>query len=76
MSEDETETEKPHKILDTVAGIFGFNEQYQQGQGLEILTPEQTLSRLPLAQLKAGNNSEKLKNEKDNHCIPCIDQKG
>ena len=37
----------------------------QQGQGLKILTPDQMLSRLPitLAQLKAGNNSEKLKNE-------------
>ena len=37
----------------------------QQGKGLEILTPDQMLSRLPitLAQLKAGNNSEKLKNE-------------
>ena len=36
----------------------------QQGQGLKILTPDQMLSRLPitLAQLKAGNNSEKLKN--------------
>ena len=37
----------------------------QIGQGLKILTPNQMLSRLPifLAQLKAGNNSEKLKNE-------------
>ena len=37
----------------------------QQGQGLKILTADQMLSRLPitLAQLKAGNNSEKLKNE-------------
>ena len=37
----------------------------QQGQGLKILTPSQMLSRLPisLVQLKAGNNSEKLKNE-------------
>ena len=37
----------------------------QQGQGLKILTPNQMLSRLPisLAQAKAGNNSEKLKNE-------------
>ena len=37
----------------------------QRGQGLKILTPNQMLSRLPisLAQLKAGNNSEKLKNE-------------
>ena len=37
----------------------------QQGQGLKILTPDQTVSRLPitLAQLKAGNNSQKLINE-------------
>ena len=37
----------------------------QQGQGLKILTPDQMLSRLPitLAQLKAGNNSLKRKNE-------------
>ena len=36
-----------------------------KGQGLKILTPQQMLSRLPisLAQLKAGNISEKLKNE-------------
>ena len=37
----------------------------QQEQGLRILTPKQMIIRLPilLAQLKAGNNSEKLKNE-------------
>ena len=37
----------------------------QKGQGLTILTPDQMLIRLPitLAQLKVGNNSEKLKNE-------------
>ena len=42
------------------------NQQGQgQGQGLKILTADQMLSRLPitLAQLKAGNNSQKLKNE-------------
>ena len=35
-----------------------------KGHGLKILTPQQMLSRLPisLAQLKAGNNSQKLKN--------------
>ena len=34
-------------------------------KGLKILTPDQMLSRLPitLAQLKAGNNSEKLNNK-------------
>ena len=37
----------------------------RQGLGLKILTPNQMLSRLPitLAQLKAGSDSEKLKNE-------------
>ena len=37
----------------------------KKGQGLKILTPQQMLSRLPisLAQLKAGNNSKKPKNE-------------
>ena len=37
----------------------------QKGQGLKILTPQQMLTRLPilLAQLQAGNNSQKLKNE-------------
>ena len=42
-----------------------FNEQNQQGKVLKILTPNQIFSRLPisLAQLQAGNNSEKLKNE-------------
>ena len=41
-----------------------FNGQ-TQGKSLKILTSNQILSRLPitLAQLKAGNNSEKLKNE-------------
>ena len=45
--------------------IFNSENQNQSGKGLKILTPDQMLSRLPitLAQLKAGNNSEKLKNE-------------
>ena len=36
-----------------------------EGKGLKILTLDQVLSRLPitLAQLKSGNNSEKLINE-------------
>ena len=52
-------------IVEIVEKILRFNEQNQQGKGLKILTPNQMLSRLPisLAQLKAGNNSEKLKNE-------------
>ena len=50
-----------------VKEILDFNKKIRKQQGLElkILTPNQMLSRLPitLAQLKAGNNSEKLKNE-------------
>ena len=42
-----------------------FNQLNQARKGLKTLTPNQMLSRLPisLAQLNAGNNSEKLKNE-------------
>ena len=57
--------EKPDKILKIVGEILNFNKQNQGGKGLKILTPNQMISRLPitLAQLKAGNSSEKLKNE-------------
>ena len=63
MSKEEEEIEKPNVIIDIVENLLKFNRQ-QQGQGLKILTLNQMLSRLPisLAQLKAGNNSEKLKN--------------
>ena len=65
MSKEEIEIEKPNKIVKIVKKILKFNKKKQSGGGLKILTPNQMLSRLPvsLAQLKAGNNSEKLKNE-------------
>ena len=67
MSKEEIENETPDKILKIVKEILNFNNkiQKQQGSGLKKLTSNQMLSRLPitLAQLKAGNNSEKLKNE-------------
>ena len=65
MSEDETEIEKPDEMVDIVEKILELNDQNQEGKGLKILTPDQTLSGLPisLAQLKVGNDSEKLKNE-------------
>ena len=65
MSKEEKEIGKPNKILEIVEEILKFNKQTKEGKGLKILTPNQMLSRLPisLAQLKAGNNSEKLKNE-------------
>ena len=64
MSEAEIEIEDPISIVKIVEEIFNFNKQNQQEQGLKILTANQMFSRLPisLAQLKAGNNSEKLKN--------------
>ena len=51
--------------MEIVKDIFNFNKQNQEGKGLKILTPQQMLNRLPivLAQLKAGNNSNKLKNK-------------
>ena len=65
MSEDEIEIEKPYKVVDIVEKIIVCNRQNQEGQGLNILMPNQILSRLPinLAQLQAGNNPKKLENE-------------
>ena len=65
MSKEEIEIEKPYNIVKVVKKVLDINKINQQGKGIKILTPNQMLSRLPitLAQLKAGNNSEKLKNE-------------
>ena len=67
MSGYEKKIEQPDKILKIVEEVLDFDKKLRKQQGLElkILTPNQMLSRLPisLAQLKAGNNSEKLKNE-------------
>ena len=62
---DDGKLERLDNIVKIVKGILNFNKQNQQGKGLKILTPNQMLRRLPmtLAQLKAGNNSNKLKNE-------------
>ena len=40
-------------------------EEVKEGKGLQKLTPLKLLTRIPilLAQIKAGNNSYKLKNE-------------
>ena len=57
--------EENEKVIDIVERILELNRKKQLGLGLKILTPNQMLSRLPitLAQLKAENNSEKLKNK-------------
>ena len=66
VSENKTfKIDENKKITNIVERILYFNQLEESGQGLKILTPNQMLSRLPisLVQLKAGNNSEKLKNE-------------
>ena len=62
--------EQPDKILKIVKKILDLNKQNQIWKGLKILTPDQMLCRLPitLAQLNAGNNSEKYR-------ILCNDQR-
>ena len=57
-------TEPRHKMLKKINYLGEiFNGPTTEGDGLKILTTNQMLSRLPitLAQLKAENNSEKLK---------------
>ena len=53
------------EIINIDERLLYFNQLEQHGSGLKILTPDQMLSRLriTLAQLKAGNGSEKLKNK-------------
>ena len=53
------------KITDIVERILDFSQLEQKGGELKILTPNQMLSRSPitLAQLNAGNNSEKHRSE-------------
>ena len=57
--------EENEKIIVIVERILELNREKNSGKGLKILSPNQMLSRLPitLAQLKEGNNSEKLENE-------------
>ena len=61
MSEDEKEIEKPDEIINLVEKILDLNNRNQEKQGLNILTPGQMFSRLPitLVQLQARNNLEK-----------------
>ena len=63
--DDVNKIEKINKIAHIAELILYFNNDDEPGQGLKILTPNQMLGRLSItvAQLNAGNNSEKLKNE-------------
>ena len=62
---DEEKDEKTDEETDKETAEESVFRNGIKGKGLKILTPSQILSRLPitLAQLKAGNNSEKLKNK-------------
>ena len=64
---DESDDKTGDEQLDTtdMSDLESEESAEHKRQGLKILTPQQMLSRLPisLAQLKAGNNSQKLKNE-------------
>ena len=69
-TDEETDKETDEEMDTTIMPELESEEstaerRNQQGKGIKILTPSQMLSRLPisLAQLQAGNNSEKLKNE-------------
>ena len=59
--------EQPNEQLDTTVmpDLESEESAAEQEKDLKILTPNQMLNRLPitLGQLKAGNNSENLKNE-------------
>ena len=63
--DDPLQTKENEKIIDIVERILALNSENQLGLGLKLLTPNPVLSTLPIsfAQLKAGNNSETLKNE-------------
>ena len=53
------------KKLDDLPLLEGDEEELKEGKTFKIVTPKKLLTRLAilLAQLKAGNNSIKLKNE-------------
>ena len=49
MSKEEIEIEKPYNIVKVVKKILEINKINQERKGLKILTPNQMLSRLPIA---------------------------
>ena len=65
MSEGEKKLKNQIKYQKLLKKFLILKVQKESRQGLNILTPDQMLSKLPitLAQIKAGNNTEKFKNE-------------
>ena len=66
LSNFENEEETLRDIPDLESEASAAQRRNQREQGLKILSPSQMLSRLPisLAQLKAGSNSQKIRNKK------------
>ena len=66
-TDDQKDDEQPDTtdLLELESKESAAQKRNQSAKGLKILRSDQMLSRLPitLAQLKVGNNSEKLKNE-------------
>ena len=82
ISKNEKFYDVPKNMPDLESEESAAERRKQKGQGFKILTPNQILSRLliSLAQLKAGNNSEKLRKlnwklKLYNYYILCTDQK-
>ena len=75
--DDVDKIEKMNKIADIVELILYFNSKDQEGSGLKILILSQMFNTLliSLSQVKAGNNSEQLKNEIRQLLYSCTDQK-
>ena len=61
--DDVDKIEEMNKMADIIELIIYFNNKDQEESGLKISTSSQMLIRLPisLAQIKAGDNSVKLK---------------
>ena len=51
--------------MSDIPPLESYEEEVKEGKGLKILIPSRLLTRPPIssAQIKAGNNSCKLKNE-------------
>ena len=61
--DDVLKIEDKKEIIDVVQRILKLDNKFQSGKGLKILDQMLIILPVSLAQLKAGNNSEKLKDE-------------
>ena len=64
-NEEGSSDKEQSEDLSPMPSLKGDVEEVKEEKGLKILNPNKLLTRLPilLAQIKAGNNSYKLKNE-------------